>query len=95
MLKMYSNMLGLASTKMAKGAFVTGLLLIGFGVLILAMPELFAMLAAIVFFIMGLGSISVAVKILLAKKKMSKFAEDVNSAYRENVNIHIDTEFED
>ena len=95
MFKMYSNMLGLASTKMAKGAFVTGLLLIGFGVLILALPELFAMLAAIVFFIMGLGSVSVAVKILLAKKKMSKFAEDVNNAYRENVNIHIDSEFED
>ena len=95
MLKMYSNMLGLASTKMAKGAFVTGLLLIGFGVLILAMPELFAMLAAIVFFIMGLGSISVAVKILLAKKKMNRFAENVNNAYRENVNVHIDSEFED
>ena len=95
MFKMYSNMLGLASTKMAKGAFVTGLLLIGFGILIIALPELFALLAAIVFFIAGLSSISVAVKILLAKKKMNKFAENVNNAYRENVNIHIDTEFED
>lgn len=95
MFKMYSNMLGLASTKMAKGAFVTGLLLIGFGILIIALPELFAMLAAIVFFIAGLSSISVAVKILLAKKKMNQFAENVNNAYRENVNIHIDSEFED
>ncbi len=95
MFKMYSNMLGLASTKMAKGAFVTGLLLIGFGVLILKFPPVFAMLAAIVFFIAGLSSISVAIKILLAKKKMNRFAENVNNAYRENVNIHIDSEFED
>ena len=95
MFKMYSNMLGLASMKMAKGAFVTGLLLIGFGILIIAMPDFFAWLAAIVFFIAGLSSISVAVKILLAKKKMNQFAENVNNAYRENVNIHIDSEFED
>ena len=95
MFKMYSNMLGLASTKMAKGAFVTGLLLIGFGVLIYALPDLFALLAAIVFWVAGLSSISVAIKILLAKKKMNRFAENVNNAYRENVNIHIDTEFED
>jgi len=92
---MYSNMLGLASTKMAKGAFITGLLLIGFGVLIIAMPELFALLAAIVFFIAGLSSISVGIKILLAKRKMKNFAENINSAYRENVNVHIDSEFED
>jgi len=87
-------MLGLASTKMAKGAFVTGLLLIGFGVLIIAMPELFALLAAIVFFIAGLSSISVGVKILLAKRKMKGFAENFSNAYRENVNVHIDSEFE-
>ena len=49
MFKMYSNMLGLASTRMAKGAFVTGLLLIGFGILIYVLPDLFAILAAIVF----------------------------------------------
>ena len=95
MFKMYSNMLGFASAKMAKGAFVVGLLLIGFGVLILALPEVFAMLAALIFFIAGVSSISMGIKIFAAKRKMKGFADNINKAYRDNVNIHIDADFEE
>ncbi len=44
---------------MASGILVVGLLLIGFGMLILALPELFAFLAAAVFFVAGGGQYDV------------------------------------
>jgi len=55
MFDFYTNAVSQATRKAAMGIFVVGLLLIGFGILILALPELFAMLAALIFFIAGLG----------------------------------------
>ena len=51
--RFYTNILSQASRTMASGIMVVGLLLIGFGVVIIALPELFAYLAATVFFSLG------------------------------------------
>lgn len=69
------------------GIIVCGLFLIGFGVMILAFPEIFALLAAIVFFIMGAGCFATAWKIYLAGRKFRKMTQDVTEAFRENVRV--------
>ena len=65
-----------------------GLVLIGFGVVILALPEIFAFLAAAVFFLAGLGCAIAAVKIYLAQRNLDKMTQDDSAAYRKNVQIH-------
>lgn len=88
--RFYTNAISQASKGIAKGIFVVGLLLVGFGILILAMPELFAMLAAAVFFIVGAGCVGTAVKIFLAQRRLNKIDSDDSAGYRENVRIHIE-----
>jgi hypothetical protein len=78
-----------ASRTAALGILVIGLLLIGFGMLIMALPELFALLAAAVFFIAGLGCAATALKLLWAQRQFHKFtADDDLTAYRKNVRLH-------
>ena len=62
----------------------------GFGLIIIALPEVFALLAAAVFFIAGLGCAVTAVKIFLAQRKLDKITSDDPPDYRENVHIHIE-----
>ena len=73
---------------MAKGSFVLGLLLIGFGALVFILRDIFALLAAAIFFIAGLSAISYAIKLLITMHKMKKNTSNPHSAYRENVQIH-------
>jgi len=92
--RFYTNMLSHASRTLAASVLVIGLLLIGFGMLIMALPELFAFLAAAVFFIAGVSCAVVAVKIFLAQRRLEKHMTRDEDAYRENVTIHHD-EFRD
>ena len=69
------------------GIFTVGLLLIGFGIIIIALPELFAMLAALVFFAAGVGCAVTAVKIYFAQRRIDKMGSDDNGG-RKNVQIH-------
>lgn len=68
----YSNVLSQASRAAASGILVVGMLLIGFGVLIAALPELFAYLAAALFFIGGVGCGLTALKIFWAQRQMNR-----------------------
>jgi hypothetical protein len=90
MFRYYTNVVSQAGKKMAMGTLTIGLILIGFGVLILALPEVFAFLAAMVFFIAGLGFASTALKIFLANRQFKKMNDDPQDEYRENVRIHIE-----
>lgn len=95
--RFYSNMLSQASRSVASGILIVGLLLIGFGTLILALPELFAFLAAAVFFLAGIGSAIVAIKIFWMQRRLDRFvsSDDGSDATRINVRIHRDDHFED
>ncbi len=88
--RFWTNAISEASRRIAAGIFIVGLLLIGFGVIILALPELFALLAAAVFFIAGIGCGITAIKIFLAQKKFDKLNNDESQGHRQNVQIHID-----
>jgi hypothetical protein len=93
MFRFYTNAVSQASRKVTSGIFIIGLVLIGFGVVILALPEIFAFLAAVIFFIAGLGCAVTAVKIFWTMRKINKISSDEN--HRENVQIHIEENYYD
>jgi hypothetical protein len=70
------------------------MVLIGFGFMIYLLPKFFATLAAIVFFVAGIGCAVTAVKIFLAQKRLDKINSDGSQDYRENVQIHIEEHFD-
>lgn len=94
MFRFYTNAISQASKGIAKGIFTVGLLLIGFGVIIIALPEIFALLAAAVFFIVGAGCGVTAIKIFLAQRQLNKINSDDSQGYRENVQIHIEEDYD-
>lgn len=88
--RFYTNAISQASRKVASVIFTIGLSLIGFGIVILALPEIFAFLAAAVFFFAGIGCAITAVKIYLAQRRLDKMTSDDSADYRKNVQIHIE-----
>jgi len=88
----YRTIISQASRTVAGWIFVVGLLLIGFGVLILAVPEVFALLAASVFFLAGVGCAITATKIFLADRQLRRF--DDSHEHRENVTIHFEEHYD-
>ena len=87
----YTNIFSQASRNFAAGLFIVGLLLIGFGFLVYILRDLFAILASIVFFVVGLFCGITAVKIFLAQRKLDKMnSDDGTTGYRRNVRIHIE-----
>ena len=92
--RFYTIAISQASRGIAAGIFILGLVLIGFALLIYALPKFFATLAAIVFFVAGLGCGITAVKIFLAQRKLDKLGSDDSDAYRKNVQIHIEEHYE-
>jgi hypothetical protein len=84
----YSNMLSQASRRIATGIFVVGLLLVGFATIIAALPEIFAYLAAAVFFAAGVGCCITAIKIFLAQRRLDQMDSESPEEYRTNVRIH-------
>jgi hypothetical protein len=92
--RFYTNVLSQASRTMASGILVIGLLLIGFGVTIVAFPELFAYLAAMVFFVAGAGCAATAVKIFWAGRRIDRLQADDLDVYRKNVRIHTGEHYE-
>ncbi len=87
--RFYTNVISQATRNFAVGLFIVGLLLIGFGFLVYILRDLFAILASIVFFVVGLVCGITAVKIFLAQRKLDKMSSDDDiTGYRRNVRIH-------
>ena len=90
--RIFSNMISLASRRMAGGILFVGLLLVGFGILIWEFPEFFATIAAIFFFIIGGSLVLTAIKIFMASYKLRKSMESFSNQQqdgRENVRISL------
>ena len=90
----YSNFVSHASKSFAIGTFIIALLLIGFGVVILAFPEVFAFLAAFLFFVMGIGCVGTAIKIYMMHRRLGGMDSNDLNSYRKNVRIRNDEYFE-
>ncbi len=93
--RFYTNAISQVSRAAAAGIFILGLLLVGFGLLIYALPKFFATLAAIVFFVAGIGCAITAVKIFLVQRRLDKFGSSDSDAHRENVHIRIEEHYEE
>ena len=78
-----------AGKSIAKGALALGLFLIGFGMLVFVLRDLFAFLAAVIFFMAGFSSIWYAIRIFWSTRQM----KPPHNQYRENVEIHRDEDF--
>jgi len=89
----YSNALSQASRAVASGLLVVGMLLIGFGVLIAALPELFAYLAAVLFFVAGVGCGATALKIFWAQHQGDE--AEGPGPMRHNVRVRRSQPFDD
>lgn len=93
--RFYTNVISQASRTVAAGIFIVGMVLIGFGFMIYLLPKFFATLAALVFFIAGVGCGTTAVKIFLAQRKLDKMdSDDGTTGYRRNVQIHSEESYE-
>ena len=92
--RFYTNAVSQASRAVATSIFIVGMVLVGFGFMIYLLPKFFATLAAIVFFVAGIGCAITAVRIFLAQKKLDKINSDGSQDYRENVQIHIEEHFD-
>ena len=91
--RFYSNAVSQASRNFAAGLFIVGMLLIGFGFLVFVLRDLFALLAAALFCIAGVGCGITAVKIFLMPRRLGQ-RMNPQEPYRENVQIHIEENHE-
>ena len=86
----FSEQASQATKGLAKGSLILGLLLIGFGMLVFILRDIFALLAAAVFFIGGFSAIGYAIRLFIAAYRMKKGGPSPDGAYRENVNIRVE-----
>ena len=75
-----------ATQGLAKGSLVTGLFLIGFGMLVFVLRDLFAFIAAAIFFMAGFSAIGYALRLFILQWKMRKD----KTVYREGVEVHFE-----
>jgi len=87
----YTNAVSNATKPLAKGIFVVGLLLTGFGILVYVLREVFAVIAAAIFIAAGFGCCFTAIKIFWQSRKFQQKINDTTTAYRKNVRIHTET----
>ena len=92
--RFWSNQISQATSRIAGGILSIGLVLVGFGVLILVLPTIFVAIAAGLFFFAGISCALYAAKLLLAMRKLKRQMPDENNAYRKNVTIHIEENHE-
>ena len=77
-----------ATQGLAKGSLITGLFLIGFGMLVFVLRDLFAFIAAAIFFMAGFSAIAYAIRLFILQWKMRK----AKGVYREGVEVHFEDE---
>jgi hypothetical protein len=71
------------SSTLIRGSIFGGLFLIGFGLLVFVLRDVFAFLAAAIFFLAGFSAIGYGIRMWIVMYKISK--SDI--AYRDNVTI--------
>lgn len=90
----FQNQFSQATKGLAKGSFFAGLFLIGFGMLVFVLRDLFAFLAAGMFFLAGFSAIGYAIRLFFWHGAMNRDQRRQGNAYRENVQIHGENHFD-
>jgi len=86
-------MISQASRSLARWLLSVGLLLIGFGLLVYWLRDIFAIIAAGVFVFAGFGCAVTAVKIYFSQRRLDKESRPEN-AHRENVRIRFEEHYD-
>ena len=87
----YSNPFSQITKGFSKGLFVVGLLLIGFGALVWVLKEVFALIAAAIFMLAGVGCCSNAIRLYFASRKSYQNNDDNSAGRSDNVKVRIDS----
>ena len=87
--RLYSNSSNQVSKGFAKGLFIVGLLLIGFGTLVWVLKEVLAVIAAAIFIAVGTFCCFNAIRFFIASRKMRPFQDD-SDVRSDNVKIRIE-----
>jgi len=90
----YTNAVSQASKTAAWWFVVVGLLLIGFGMLVWVLKEIFALLAAALFFVVGFFCGVTGIKIYVAQRQIDKISEGGADGYRKNVRIRMEEDID-
>ncbi len=89
--RFYSDQLSQATKGVAAWIFMAGLFLVGFGLLVILLQDVFVFIAAGLFFLFGFWVMVYAVRLYLAARRMGKGVPDEQTeAYRENVKVRIE-----
>jgi len=86
----YPNSFNQISKSYAKGLFIVGLLLIGFGTLVWILKEVLAVIAAAIFIVVGCGCCFNAVRILIGTMK----TRQDNDGRSGNVKVRIEQDLD-
>ena len=86
-------MISQASRSFAKWLFIIGLMLVGFGLLVYWLRDIFAFIAAGIFIFAGFGCAVTAVKIYFSQKRFDKMADRGNEG-RENVRVRFEEHYD-
>ncbi len=90
--RQYNNSLNQLSRGFAKGIFIIGLLLIGFGVLVYVLKEVLAAIAAAIFVVVGFLCCANAIRIYFSCHDLRDTDSGDDSDGRDNVRIRIDSD---
>jgi len=93
--RFYTDTISNASKRVAAAIFITGLLLIGFGLLIYALRDFFAILFTILFHVAGIGCLVTAAKIMWVQTQLRDQSSYRDRPYRKNVQIHLEEDDDD
>ncbi len=89
--RFYSDQLSQATKGVAAWIFMAGLFLVGFGLLVILLQDVFVFIAAGMFFLFGFWVMVYAARLYLAARRMGKSVPDEQTeAYRENVKVRIE-----
>ncbi len=89
--RFYSDQLSQATKGVAGWIFMAGLFLVGFGLLVILLQDVFVFIAAGLFFLFGFWVMVYAVKLYLAARRMGRSVPDEQTeAYRQNVQVRIE-----
>jgi hypothetical protein len=91
--QVFTNMISQASRAFAQWLFIIGLMLVGFGLLVYWLRDIFAFIAAGLFVFAGFGCAVTAVKIYFAQRRMDKMSGQGNDG-RENVRIRFEEHYD-
>ncbi len=89
--RFYSDQLSQATKGVAAWIFMAGLFLVGFGLLVILLQDVFVFIAAGIFFLFGFWVMYYAARLYLAARRMGRGVPDEQpEAYRENVKVRIE-----